>query len=44
MWRRNLTQAACSQQPGGSYNLLVVGTDSNGTVQTSAIVPINVIQ
>ena len=27
----------------GSYNLLVIGTDSNGT-QTSAIIPINVIQ
>ena len=34
---------ATPQNPG-SYNLLVIGTDSSGTVQTSAIVPINVIQ
>ena len=29
--------------PGGSYNLLVEGKDSNNVVQTSAVIPVNIL-
>jgi hypothetical protein len=32
-----------SSTPSGSYQVLIVGTDAAGTVQTSAVIPFNVI-